>query len=119
MFQKMLQGGGGGSERCDYGETPVWTETWQEMDLGYKPDFVILYYKDNNNSCIFIMKNDGTISNNVAIGMSYSGGSAQAVYYEQDAVNPESNYKITDKGFAFKDTGLYLGKKLRYYAMKK
>ena len=118
MWQKMLQGGTG--ERCDYGETPVWTSEWQEMDLGYKPDFVILYYKDNNNSSIFILKNDGTVSNNVAIGMSYSGSSAQAVYYEQDAVlGTNANYKITDKGFAFKDTGLYLGKKLRYYAMKK
>ena len=118
MWQK-LQSGSGGSERCDYGETEVWTATWQEMNLGYKPDFVILYYKDDNNSSMLIMKNDSTISNNVAIGMSYSGSSAQAVYYDRDVVNSESSYKITDKGFAFKDTGLYLGKKLRYYAMKK
>ena len=100
MFQKMLQGGGGGSTKEQKGTFKglgmgVYTSV---QNCGFKPKYIVVFCAGNNDASYKNMSgisiyNDGEIINSFV-----QARSSKMIYYRE---SKWANFEITNDGFKF------------------
>ena len=100
MFQKMLQGGGGGSTKVKKGTFKglgigVYTST---QNCGFKPKYIFVFSVGNDNSIYKDTSGSSVYNNGEIINSFAQTNSSKLIYYRGSQY---ANFEITNDGFKF------------------
>ena len=118
MFQKMLQGGGGGSTKVQKGtfkglDIGVYTST---QNCGFKPKYIFVFCVGDDNASYKNMSGSSVYNNGEIINSFVIAKSSQMIYYRDSSY---ANFEITNDGFKFVQniSGSYVNMDMEFLAI--